>query len=135
MFVPKFQRQREELGQMTKQERRAEQLMKRVTRDVHRLKRNHPNALTTSFRYVQASYVSWTSLLVSFFYMPPTTPSQKDIKRVYRNHKVVGLSMSDSLWSGVLPQNFTGCIETCYTWSLWSVHVPGVLYVQLSSQS
>lgn len=50
-FFSNFQRQREELGQMTKQERRAEQLMKRVTRDVHRLKRNHPNALTTSFRY------------------------------------------------------------------------------------
>jgi len=45
-----LQRQREDQGQMTKQEKRAEQLMKRVTRDVHRLKRNHPNALTTSFR-------------------------------------------------------------------------------------
>jgi len=47
-----LQRQREELGHISSHERRAEQLMKRVTRDVHRLKRNHPNALTTSFRCV-----------------------------------------------------------------------------------
>ncbi|KAH3834003.1 protein KIBRA-like isoform X2 [Dreissena polymorpha] len=43
-------RQRGEHGQMTALERRQEQMMKRVTRDVHRLKRNHPNALTKSFR-------------------------------------------------------------------------------------
>ena len=50
MYHKIFQRQREELGEMTKQERRAEALMKRVTRDIHRIKRSHPNALTTSFR-------------------------------------------------------------------------------------
>ncbi|XP_053398838.1 protein KIBRA-like isoform X2 [Mercenaria mercenaria] len=58
-----LERQREEMGQMTKQERRAEQLMKRVTRDVHRLKRNHPNALTTSFRE-KLAYITTVNMQV-----------------------------------------------------------------------
>lgn len=37
--------------QLSKQDRRAEQMMKKVTRDVQRLKRNSPHSNTQSFRY------------------------------------------------------------------------------------
>ncbi|XP_052793910.1 protein WWC2-like isoform X2 [Mya arenaria] len=73
-------RQREELGSMTVQERRAEQLMKRVTRDVHRLKRNHPNALSTSFRE-KLAYITTVNMQVPVIPTDNTSPNGETVSQ------------------------------------------------------
>lgn len=76
-FKERMERQREELGQMTKQERRAEQLMKRVTRDIHRMKKSHPNALSTSFRE-KLAYITTVNMQVPVI----PTDSKDDVTQV-----------------------------------------------------
>lgn len=88
LFQERIQeRQREEQGQMTKQEQRAEQLMKRVTRDVHRLKRNHPNALTTSFRE-KLAYITTVNMQVPVIPLDGTQSEDSKVQELLKDGRV-----------------------------------------------
>ena len=45
---------------LSKQDRRAEQLLKKVTRDVQKLKRNSPNSNALSFRWIRYVFIKTT---------------------------------------------------------------------------
>nr|XP_022328024.1 protein WWC2-like isoform X2 [Crassostrea virginica] len=60
--------------QLSKQDRRAEQMMKKVTRDVQRLKRNSPHSNTQSFREKMAFF---TNVSMTVPVIPQETPGNQ----------------------------------------------------------
>ncbi|XP_048775157.1 protein WWC2-like isoform X3 [Ostrea edulis] len=76
--------------QLSKQDRRAEQMMKKVTRDVQRLKRTSPNSNTQSFREKMAFFTNVSMTVPVIPKEMTVTPSEENRLEEFLNDDRIG---------------------------------------------